>query len=193
MYNLVGSPILTNCVFENNSASRGGAVENTSSSAPVFKNVQFIKNSATGTSTVSGGGAMFSNGNSRPELSSVIFTENSSSTTGGAVSNIAGRLKMVNAVFSNNTATDYGGAYYSYYGTYDSISNTTFVNNSAQQGGAIYLLGLGKYQFGTLLCFQFYFLGQQGQFRFYCFTLRFSKRAILQVLWFLQPIPIEFK
>jgi hypothetical protein len=162
MYNLVGSPILTNCVFENNSASRGGAVENTSSSAPVFKNVQFIKNSATGTSTVSGGGAMFSNGNSRPELSSVIFTENSSSTTGGAVSNIAGRLKMVNAVFSNNTATDYGGAYYSYYGTYDSISNTTFVNNSAQQGGAIYLLGLGNTNSARCFVFNSIFWGNKA-------------------------------
>jgi uncharacterized repeat protein (TIGR02543 family) len=100
------SPILTNCVFSNNSAGfgDGGGLENNSSS-PTLTNCVFTGNSAFV------GAGMFNHSNSSPTLINCMFANNNSSGMGGGMANYdsSSSPTLTNCVFSGNSALWFGG------------------------------------------------------------------------------------
>ncbi len=145
------SPLIRNCVLENNYAlGFGGAVYNDGSfsglASAVFQNCIF-RNNFSG----AGGGAVYCNasfsGICEPVFDDCGWTENySESGEGGAMFNNGaedGRaIPVINrARFENNRAYTYGGAIFNFGKTGSCtplISNSFFIENTAKEGGAVY-------------------------------------------------------
>ncbi len=126
MYNLNGSPTLTNVTFSSNSAHEyGGGMF--SGGNPTLSNVTFSGNSA-----LTDGGGMFNDGGS-PSLTNVTFSGNSA-IFGGGMYNDSGSPTLTNVTFSSNSASFYGGGMYNNEGS-PSLTNVTFSSNSATFGG----------------------------------------------------------
>ncbi len=71
MYNLGGSPTITNVIFNANSASYGGGgMQNSNFSSPVLTKVVFMMN------TAPSGGGMYNTGLSVPTLTDAVFGNN---------------------------------------------------------------------------------------------------------------------
>jgi predicted outer membrane repeat protein len=95
-------PVLSGCLFLNNSADLGGGIA-ASASSPYVYNCSFLGNEASG-----GGGASLSS-SSRATFVNCLFSGNSASS-GGAISHAqAGTTVVIACTFSGNTATRYGG------------------------------------------------------------------------------------
>lgn len=110
MRNFMVSPIVRNCIFENNYSAKGGAVYNVQESMAqtqaTFINVTFINNTA--------------------------------EMRGGAVSNDLGAMPVfINCKFINNRSLDKGGALYNDFASSPRIFNSLFESNSAITAGAI--------------------------------------------------------
>ncbi len=128
MHNNGASPVLTDCVFqENTAANDGGGIIN-SYGSPTLTGCIFIANSAKG----SGGGML--NYSGLPVLIACRFTGNSASS-GGAFATGDGAPSVINCVFTVNNATN-GGAVHAESNNFR-IINCTFTGNSAGTGGAI--------------------------------------------------------
>jgi len=135
------STLYSNCIFEHNKASSGGAVHPVSSSSSFLRCV-FKQNSAVGY-----GGAIWSDAG-RIELTNCIFEENFCYQAGGALA--AGRcygeqLTITNCVFLNNAVLEDldrygsgrgGGAIHNWKGS-PIIRGSVFIGNKAPFGGAI--------------------------------------------------------
>ncbi|MCK5711322.1 MAG: choice-of-anchor D domain-containing protein, partial [Hyphomicrobiaceae bacterium] len=130
MFNLNGSPSLTNVTFSENSASnRGGGMYNESSN-PSLLNVTFSGNSASNR-----GGGMY-NIASISSLTNVIFSGNSAYYGGGMYNN-ASSPSLTNVTFSGNSA-NYGGGMSNIYSISNPlIQNSIFWNNTAISGVSI--------------------------------------------------------
>jgi predicted outer membrane repeat protein len=75
MYNDASSPVVTNCVFLLNSATKcGGAIYNNSYSSPVLMNCTFSKNSA------ASGGGMYNYTSTTPALTNCILWGDTATT-----------------------------------------------------------------------------------------------------------------
>ena len=98
VYITSGSPRLTNCSFQGNSAAYGGAIANFSSA--VLINCSFQGNTATAL-----GGAVYNANNSDARMINCSFQGNSAVTRGGAVYNSNSNLTMSNCVLWNNGGT----------------------------------------------------------------------------------------
>lgn len=123
------SPRISNCIFQNNSASSGGAVFADAGSRPVFSNCIFQNNDATFT-----GGALFLSGSAR--ISQCTF-ENNTALAGGALSGGPGSsLLLAQCIVQNNAAGNTGGALYLQGGRAE-ISQCIFASNSGGLGGAV--------------------------------------------------------
>lgn len=126
-----------NCLFDNNTAIRGGALyihvfEDSYSSNVSVTGCNFTNNFA-GT-----GGAIFSRHGS-VNITGCNFVNNSCEGNGGGVYTIYGNLNLDNSNFSGCNAS-YGGAVYSRYG-FVKISKCNFNMNLCEMyGGAIYSL-----------------------------------------------------
>ena len=145
------SPLIRNCVFENNYAVgyAGGMLNDgsfTGNANPVYTNCIFKNNTA-----VAGGGAIFNTGSfsgySNPEITDCIFENNNCiESDGGAIFNIGSENGtcspfISNCVFKNNIVGHDGGAIYSFGKNGNSspiITKCIFENNSGKEGGAIY-------------------------------------------------------
>jgi predicted outer membrane repeat protein len=112
MFNLNSSPILTDVIFRNNSATvgAGGGMNNQTSADtdpsinPVLKNVTFSGNSAPS------GGGLF-NGNSNTVMTNVTFSGNTASIRGGGMYNEGANPTLTNITFNGNSApVGFGGA-----------------------------------------------------------------------------------
>jgi len=131
----VCSPLITDCLFQNNHAGAfGGAVDN-DNSAPTIAGCTFV-----GNSSVMGGGAI-NNLYATLTLSGSDFQDNSTSEaeahSGGAIFNSAETQDINDCTFSGNAAAD-GGAIYSDYGATTTILGSQFSANTATfHGGAI--------------------------------------------------------
>ncbi len=144
------SPIIRNCIIENNySASQGGGMYNFAlddgNTAPLIEDCVFRNNES------NLGGAVFNDardGNGSPIFTRCKFIENEAFATGGAVytfgrfSDGFGNPKFTNCLFKANMASS-SGAVYSL-GTFGGnviteITNCTFVENYANTGGAVYV------------------------------------------------------
>ena len=162
--NTTSLPIVTNCVFTNNTASRGGGMEGgaavnctfTGNSAQTgggmegsaATNCTFTNNSATN----GYGGGIYSSTNGA--ATTCTFTGNSATNYGGGMykgtatncfftNNSAdgggglGSGTALNCVFTGNSVTNYGGGIYG--GT---AENCTFISNAANFGGGTYYTSL---------------------------------------------------
>lgn len=156
MKNLDASnPVLTQCIFENNSAYQGGAIHNTQS-APQLGGCTFQGNEAIDMESATGGA--IHNDGSDSTLTDCSFIENRASggqgaisgyiARGGAIFNLAGSHPIRNCTFYRNVAVTIGskvtegGAIYSQDAAVR-IGNCSLVENSADHGGAIFLQGSG--------------------------------------------------
>ena len=123
MYNLAGSPTVTNCTFSGNSAGGGGGMYNRESSPSVTACV-FTGNS---------GGGM-SNYESSPSVTGCVFSGNSARSEGGGMDNFRSSSIVTNCVFTGNSAGDGGGMW-----NLESsltVSNCTFSGNRAYGNGS---------------------------------------------------------
>lgn len=138
MINMFSNVIVTNCVFENNLASGGGAVGNHSGN-PQFKNCRFVGNRG----GYYGGAAVY-NASGSPRFENCIFEDNSvvvHTLAGGAVNNVNCSATFLESTFTNNVTTGMGGGAIA--GSCLEIADCTFIGNKASgsrsgTGGALY-------------------------------------------------------
>ena len=132
MYNISGSPTVTNCTFIANAAESGSGMWNTSSS-PTVTNCTFSGNLAS-----QNGSGMF-NWASSPTISNCTFSGNSANSGGGMLNNVGSSPTLTNCTFSGNSA-GWGGGIYSADSS-PTVTNCTFSGNSASsEGGGMYNL-----------------------------------------------------
>ncbi len=135
MDNVGSPPIVTNCIFENNSATteNGGGMHNNSSS-PEITACSFDSNVANNS-----GGAVFNN-NSSPTVTTCIFINNSATNdSGGGICNLdSSSPEITDCDFTDNEANSGGGMFNS--SSTPTVTACNFVNNSAitYDGGGMY-------------------------------------------------------
>ena len=129
---------ISNCVFENCSASKGGALLLYNANHTV-ESCRFINNNATGTGDNDGGGAIYTGSNARnTNVYDCTFINNTAPHFGGAIYSQGTNLTIGGCDFVENKApTNDGGAIY-VNNISSIISNCSFIENSANHGGAIY-------------------------------------------------------
>jgi len=130
MYNTASSsPVLTNVIISNNTASNGGGGMCNHSSSPVLTNVTIISNTA-----IYGGGMY--NYSSSPILTNVTISSNTASY-GGGMCNSSSSPVLTNVVISSNTASFGGGMYNDF--SSPVLTNVTISSNTASgEGGGMY-------------------------------------------------------
>lgn len=135
-----GNIDLTNCTFQNLSATKiGGAVYTNSGVTARFTDCTFTDNTST-----THGGAVGCSG-SKNYFTGCTFTGNTgsgSSADGGAIflQNVGASAEIDNCTFMSNRAGHYGGAVVQKNNVTDGvlkITNSTFNNNTANGGGAL--------------------------------------------------------
>ncbi len=129
MLNAMGSPTLSNLIFNGNSAAEyGGAIYNDHSNS-TLTNVTFTNNIVT---DGHGGGMYNVNSDVNLVLSNVTFTGNKATGSGkygGGMANLSCKLTLTNVTFSNNTSDDDGGGMYNASATTGTLTNITFTGN----------------------------------------------------------------
>jgi len=128
-----GSPSISNCVFEYNSASAsGGAIYNNNSSSPSISGCSFRGNLA------QNGGAIYNRNSSRPNIINCSFEGNVAGTEGGAINNNNNSSPIItNCVFQGNAAS-VGGAFYNRNFSRPIVTNCSFQGNSASADGGAF-------------------------------------------------------
>lgn len=133
LYLGAGSPVISNCIFQNNQAVNGGAIHCGSDSAS-FINLKISDNSAS-----QGGGAVNLSGGTSNKFINCDFSNNISQRYGGAIALDLAHAEFIGCVFFNNIAIeDRGGAISNYTASHPTIINCTFYGNSALQGGSLW-------------------------------------------------------
>ncbi len=122
------SPRISNCIFENNQATEGGALRADASSQPLLKNCLFRNNAA-----AMQGGAVLAEGGL--ELQDCAF-ENNTALIGGALAGSARTdLRITGSSFLQNVAGNTGGALHLNAGR-AVVSGTVLAENSGGLGGS---------------------------------------------------------
>ncbi len=126
--------LISNCIFENNYANRGGGMS-IYGSTPIISNCIFRQNSGFE------GGAIYLGNSATPEISECDFIENDA-TYGGGIYSYLSQPTIHNSSFIGNTSSN-GGAYYNKYigGT---ITNSNFCLNASSNGAAFYISSNGN-------------------------------------------------
>ena len=135
IYNVFGSPTLSNCTFKANCATQWGGAMYNASSSPVITNCAFIGNVA----FWMGGGGIYNDNESDPILINCIFKRNISyDHHGGGIYNDASDPMIVNCQFVGNSGSSGGGGIYNY-SSCPVITNCEFSGNGnwACYGGGI--------------------------------------------------------
>jgi hypothetical protein len=129
MYNNTGNPIVTECVFSNNSANvAGGAIRNRYSSNPTVTNCLFSGNSAG-----AGGGGMHNNSDCNPVVTGCLFNGNTANNGGGMINNANSNPTVTQCTFSGNSAlVDGGGMHIS--SSTPALTNCIFWDNTDAGG-----------------------------------------------------------
>lgn len=132
LYVETSSPIITNCIIENNTAGLLGAGVYLAGSNATFRHVT-IRNNA---SSDDGGGVYIFGGS--PVFENSVIENNSANDEGGGVSMDGSSAAFNNVIFRYNTADDGGGAVEMQGTATPSITNSLFVGNFAGDGHAIF-------------------------------------------------------
>ena len=132
MYIVDSSPIVTNCIFDGNTALNAGAmyIEN---SSPALENCNFSNNTA----TQSGGGIYIENNSSTTLTECTLI--NNTADYGGGVRCDNSRLEFTKCNLSENEAKIGGGMYNSLSNSI--FNNSSYTNNTAVNGGGIFIYG----------------------------------------------------
>ena len=136
-----GDVSITNCIFQNNSATSGGAVLFYESQGNVsITYCKFQNNSA----TVAGGAVYFFKSQGDVSITYCTF-QNNSATGGGAVrlERSTGNVSVTYCTFQNNSATGGGAVLFYESQTNVGITNCTFENNSGTDGGGTVIMNFG--------------------------------------------------
>ncbi|RLB35562.1 MAG: hypothetical protein DRH12_16575 [Deltaproteobacteria bacterium] len=136
MYNLSSSPTLTNVTFSGNSSSSLGGGMGNDGSSPMLTDATFNRNFA-----IQGGG-MFNGSYSSPILTNVTFHGNAVPNNGGGMYNSNSNPTLTDVIFIGNTASGgsarYGGGMFNH-NSNPTLTNVTFSSNSADDaGGGMY-------------------------------------------------------
>ena len=148
MYIYSSNPTLTNCMFKNNSAYRGGGMYNYSGVLVVGEGCfgcaphpwpTLINCTFTGNKAFYEGGGMY-NTVGNPTLTNCTFTSNvAEGGGGGGMCNMDSRSPTLNnCTFTGNVADDSGGGMLNNDGGWVTLNNCTFTGNVAESGGAIW-------------------------------------------------------
>lgn len=127
LYNLGGSPVLSNLVFTRNYAVSGGGIYNDAGN-PAVTNCVFYGNAAGNV----GGGMNNTNGSS-PALTNVTFSQNSASFGGGMRNNLESNPVIINTILWNNDATSSGDEIYNNSST--PVISYSLIDGSDGSGG----------------------------------------------------------
>ena len=133
MYNNLGSPTVTNCIFSGNSATNGSGIYNNYYSSPTVTNCTFSRNSAT-----NNGGGMDSNSFSNPTVTNCTFSGNSATNGGGMYNYSFSSPIVTNCTFIGNSATSNGGGMSNLSGSNPLVTNCILWGNTAPNGPQIY-------------------------------------------------------
>ena len=135
MHNIYGSPSLINVAFSNNSANaEGGGIYN-NSSAPTLTNVTFSGNDA------DYGGGISNYSTCNPTLTNVLFSSNFASNGGGMYNGNDSSATLTNVTFNGNSASYDGGGIYNIHNNLV-LTNVILWGDSAPNGAEIYNNGL---------------------------------------------------
>ncbi len=126
------SPILNNCSFNGNSAKHGGGMENHSGGDPTLIHCTFIGNSA-GHGDIGVGGGIRNAYSSSPTLTNCIFSGNSAAAGGGIYNNNESSPMLSNCTFSENLANS-GGGMKNRWDSSATLTNCIFWANSDSSG-----------------------------------------------------------
>jgi parallel beta-helix repeat protein len=159
------APVLTRCVFRNNTALNGlgGGVHISTGARPVFVYCTFEENqslfgggfrehSSTShfiacifkdNSAISGGGGNVT-AISDSKFTNCQFISNSASSSGGGLVGYASSLSLFNCEFSANIAEEDGAGTWLYDATIDAVNSTFTGNAASQHGGAFFNNGNSK-------------------------------------------------
>ncbi|MDR3407881.1 MAG: right-handed parallel beta-helix repeat-containing protein [Methylovirgula sp.] len=155
MINFQAAPVVRNCVFEANTAGKGGAVYNAGRSsngaestakAPLFVDCIFRNNAATAR-----GGGVSNDLGVNPVFLNCVFEDNATDGKGGGMYNhFACSPLLFNCLFTANRARSAGGLGNDG-GSSPVLFNCTFTHNSATDFGAPLYLGTGPANDPTLI------------------------------------------
>ncbi len=133
MYNIGGSPVVTNCTFRDNRALLyGGGMFNYMFSRPAVINCIFSGNSA------EYGGGMENRYYSDSTVTNCLFTGNAAHH-GGGMGNSGASPTVTNCTFSDNWALGRGGGMYNRFDCDLMLTNSILWNNAADAGPEITL------------------------------------------------------
>lgn len=134
---------MTNCQFNDNQATFGAAITfftGSTTSSPQLSNCNFNDNTAS-----SDGGAIYNYTTSsllRPVLTNCDFLRNSATIRGGGIFSNSSAPQVTDCLFRSNTANTSGGAVFNYNDEAQHIRpsfiNCIFQSNSADFGGAMF-------------------------------------------------------
>jgi hypothetical protein len=132
LYAQSSSPIVSNCIFQNNFAHYGGALFAEANAAPAISSTTFQNNRV-----ASSGGACYMTGTSPAIFTSCTFNSNLANYGGGAIANYNSSPNIITSTISNNKA-QYGGGIYNDANSAPTVRNCAIVNNLATvTGGGI--------------------------------------------------------
>jgi parallel beta-helix repeat protein len=104
------SPVIRNCIIENNRSERGGGLYLYDRSEPIIENCVIRNNQ---TIPLSHGGGIYISGSwNNTIITDCIITGNSGGRGGGIFVSLNGQLRIYRSVISNNTSGIYGGGVY---------------------------------------------------------------------------------
>ena len=146
------NPVISQCVFINNSATLGGAIFN-NSGVPTLNACVFSANSAS-----NWGGAIFNYSNASTAItwSNLLFQGNSASNNGGAIANQAfSTVNLINSTFYGNSSSN-GGALFCTGSAGDLRNcifwaNTASTNRQVDTGGATMTANSSVFDNGSML------------------------------------------
>ncbi len=100
MYNRSGSPTVTNCTFEDNSAANSGGGMSNYNSSPMLTNCVFSRNS-----TNNNGGGMLCHRASSPTITDCIISDNTAGYWGGGIQCNDSSPTIINCTISGNASS----------------------------------------------------------------------------------------
>lgn len=129
------SPLISDCIFRNNTADFGGAVACLNGSASIFRDCEFMNNEA-----AQDGGAFYASA-STPSLLTCKMEGNQAEGSGGGIfAGDSSSIEIREALLWLNSSGGNGGAVYSEKGTFTDFSiSLVWSNTSDGKGGGAYL------------------------------------------------------
>ncbi len=177
-----GTPVIENCVFENNYADADGGAVNLYDSDTDFINCIFKNNECQN----KGGAVSQSGSTSANWFTNCLFVDNTA-REGGALWTLCD-VNLLNCTIAGNTAMEHGGGLY-YYSVYGYIKNCIIWGNTASDGNQMSFQEYSAINFtycdieGGMAGFSYQDQGQVGGSYLHCFDLQPNFRETGDLPW----------